>query len=158
MKSNRRHRSAAGLTLLGNAQATLPQTPKEARLESFPNPRPGRPYVIRLDCPDFTSLCPVTGQPDFAEIVIEYTPGASCLETKSLKLYLGSYRNEPAFNEAVVNRILDDLVRACEPRRMRIEGRFAPRGGLALSVVAEHGPDAAETAHAVPDRQQRRAE
>jgi 7-cyano-7-deazaguanine reductase len=127
-----------GLTLLGNSVASLPDNPESARLEVFPNPRPGRGYTIRIDCPDFTSLCPVTGQPDFAEVVLEYTPGAQCLETKSLKLYFASFRNMRAFNEEVINRILDALVVACRPKWMRLEGRFAPRGGLALSVVAEH--------------------
>ena len=83
-------------------------------------------------------MCPVTGSPDFAEICIQYVPDQKCVETKSLKLYLSSYRNVPSFNEAVVNRILDDLVGACKPRRMRIEGKFVARGGLSLSVVAEH--------------------
>ncbi len=127
-----------GLTLLGNSVASLPAGPDQARLEIFPNPRPRRPYRIRIDCPDFTSLCPVTGQPDFAEVVLEYIPGAKCLETKSLKLYFASFRNTRAFNEDVINRILDALVAACRPRWMRLEGRFAPRGGLALTVVAEH--------------------
>ncbi len=126
------------LTLLGNSAAAFPKSPGEARLETFPNPNPERDYTIRIDCPDFTSLCPVTGQPDFARILVEYTPDRSCVETKSLKLYLSSYRNEPSFNERVINRILDDLVRTCKPRRLRVEGEFAPRGGLGLSVVAEH--------------------
>jgi len=132
-----------GLTLLGNSVAALPRDPGTARLETFPNPRPGRAYRIRIDCPDFTSLCPVTGQPDFAEVILEYTPGAKCVETKSLKLYLASFRNVKAFNEDVVNQMLDTLVAACRPRWMRLEGRFAPRGGLALTVVAEHPARAA---------------
>jgi len=128
----------AGLTLLGNSQASFPASPREARIETFPNPCPKRDFWIRIDSPEFTSLCPVTGQPDFAEICIQYVPDQKCVETKSLKLYLSSYRNVPSFNEAVVNRILDDLVSACKPRRMRIEGKFVARGGLSLSVVAEH--------------------
>ncbi|MBK8001239.1 MAG: NADPH-dependent 7-cyano-7-deazaguanine reductase QueF [Verrucomicrobia bacterium] len=126
------------LTLLGNSQAAFPKSPKQGTLEAFPNPNPNRDYTIRVDCPDFTSLCPVTGQPDFAEIIVEYVPDERCIETKSLKLYLASYRNVHSFNEAVINRILDDLVAACHPRRMRIEGRFVARGGLALTVIAEH--------------------
>jgi 7-cyano-7-deazaguanine reductase len=133
-------KSYGGLTLLGNSVASLPDNPETARLETFSNPRPGRRYRIRIDCPDFTSLCPVTGQPDFAEIFLEYTPGSKCLETKSLKLYFGSFRNVRSFNEEVINRILDALVAACRPQWMRLEGRFAPRGGLALTVVAEHAP------------------
>lgn len=128
----------AALTLLGNPQAAFPKSPQRATLEAFPNPNRPRDYSIRIDCPDFTSLCPVTGQPDFAEIVVEYVPDDRCVETKSLKLYLASYRNVYSFNEAVINRILDDLVAACHPRRMRVEGRFVARGGLALTVTAEH--------------------
>lgn len=135
MQKNRKY---ASLTLLGNSQAAFPRSPQQATLEAFPSPNPQRDFSIRIDCPDFTSLCPVTGQPDFAEIFVEYIPDALCLETKSLKLYLASYRNVHAFNEAVINRILDDLVGACHPRHMRVEGRFAARGGLALTVVAEH--------------------
>jgi 7-cyano-7-deazaguanine reductase len=127
-----------GLTLLGHSEKSLPSSPSRARLETFPNPNPKRDYWIRLDCPDFTSLCPVTGQPDFAHITIVYVPGRTCLETKALKFYLTSFRNEPAFNEAVINRMHDDLVRACRPRILKIEGKFAPRGGLGLSVVVEY--------------------
>jgi 7-cyano-7-deazaguanine reductase len=126
-----------GLTLLGRSEASFPKSPEHARLETFPNPRPGREYWIRLECPDFTSLCPVTGQPDFAQITLEYVPGATCLETKALKLYFASFRNEPAFNEHVINRIADDLSRACQPRKMKLEGKFAPRGGLSLTVLVE---------------------
>ena|SRR2546423_6089812 len=139
MKRDQRHKYS-GLTLLGNAQAVLPDSPAQAKLETFPNPFPQRDYWIRIASPQFTSLCPVTGQPDFAEIQIDYVPHQKCVETKSLKLYLASYRSVPSFNEEVVNRILDDLLKACRPRRMRIEGKFASRGGLSLSVVAEH-PD-----------------
>ncbi len=134
-------RKFPGLTLLGSSQKTFPASPQKARLETFPNPFPKRDYSIRIDSPDFTSLCPVTGQPDFAEILIEYVPDQKCVETKSLKFYLSSYRNVPSFNEEVINRILDDLVKVCRPRRMKVEGRFAARGGLSLSVIAEHpGP------------------
>ncbi|MBN2507049.1 MAG: NADPH-dependent 7-cyano-7-deazaguanine reductase QueF [Verrucomicrobia bacterium] len=143
MKPTRR-RTYAGLTLLGNPAASLPKSPRHATLETFPNPHPGRDYWIRIDCPEFTSLCPVTGQPDFADIRIEYIPDRRCLETKSLKLYLSSYRNVPSFNEHVVNRILDDLVGAAGPRRMKIEGRFVPRGGLSLSVMVEHPPESSQ--------------
>ena len=134
----KRNKKYATLTLLGNSRAASPKSPQQATLEAFPNPNVHRDFLIRIDCPDFTSLCPVTGQPDFAEIFVEYIPDARCLETKSLKLYLASYRNVHSFNESVINRILDDLVGACHPRHMRVEGRFAARGGLALTVVAEH--------------------
>jgi 7-cyano-7-deazaguanine reductase len=137
MKKARSSRFAS-LTLLGNSEAASPGAPQEARLESFPNPKPSRAYTIQLECPDFTSLCPVTNQPDFAEIFVQYIPGKRCIETKSLKLYLSSYRNVRSFNEEVINRILDDLVQACQPRRMKVEGRFAARGGLSLCVIAEH--------------------
>lgn len=136
--NKKRNQKYAALTLLGNSQAALPKSPQRSTLEAFPSPNPQRDYSIRIDCPDFTSLCPVTGQPDFAEIIVDYIPNDRCIETKSLKLYLASYRNVHSFNEAVINRILDDLVAVCDPRRMRIEGRFVARGGLALNVTAEH--------------------
>jgi 7-cyano-7-deazaguanine reductase len=126
------------LTLLGNSAAEFPKAPETGTLETFTNPRASRDYWIHVDCPDFTSLCPVTGQPDFAEIKIDYVPAKLCLETKSLKFYLSAFRNVHSFNEEVINRILDDLVSTCRPRRMRVEGQFAARGGLALTVVAEH--------------------
>ena len=138
----RSQKKYSGLTLLGKSEASLPKSPKQAKLETFPNPNPRRDYWIRLECPDFTSLCPVTGQPDFAEIIVDYVPEKLCVETKSLKLYLSSYRNVPSFNEEVINGILDDLVRVCAPRQMKIQGKFAPRGGLSLSVTVEHPSDA----------------
>ncbi|HSU56595.1 MAG TPA: preQ(1) synthase [Candidatus Dormibacteraeota bacterium] len=137
-RASKQNRPYASLTLLGNSQASFPESPQRAKLETFPNPSPKRNYWIRIDAPDFTSLCPVTGQPDFASILLEYIPDQKCVETKSLKLYLASYRNVPSFNEDVINRILDDLVAACKPRRMRIEGKFAARGGISLAVSAEH--------------------
>lgn len=145
----KRNRKYVALTLLGNPQTGFPNSPRESTLEMFTNPHPQRDYSIRIDCADFTSLCPVTGQPDFAEIFIEYIPDARCIETKSLKIYLASYRNVRSFNEAIINRILDDLVRACRPRRMRVEGRFAARGGLALTVIAAYPQGAIDTGHPV---------
>lgn len=133
-----RKKKYAGLTMLGNSEAAFPKSPHLARIETFANPQHFRNYTVRLDCPDFTSLCPVTGQPDFAEIIVDYTPDKLCIETKSLKLYLASYRNVRSFNEQVINNILDDLIEACSPRWMRVEGKFVPRGGLSLSVLAEH--------------------
>src|SRR5262245_53557102 len=106
------------------------------RLETFPNPAPGRDYEIRFDCPEFTCLCPMTGQPDFATIRIRYVPDRRCVELKSLKLYLWSYRGEGAFHEAVTNRILDDLVAAVRPRQMTVEGDFLVRGGIHTTVTA----------------------
>jgi 7-cyano-7-deazaguanine reductase len=124
-----------GLTLLGKSETQVPTSPSEKTLETFENPG-SRPYWIQFQVGDFTSLCPITGQADFARLTIEYQPAERCLETKSLKFYLASYRNERAFNENVTNRILDDLVRACAPRRMMVEAEFAARGGIALTVTA----------------------
>ena len=133
-------KKTAKLTLLGKSEARLPASPSEARLEIFLNTARRR-YSIRFETADFTSLCPVTGQVDFAQITIEYIPAARCVESKSLKFYLASYRNERAFNEAVTNRILDDFVRACAPREAVVTAEFSARGGIALTVRAEH-PDA----------------
>jgi len=113
-------------------------TPKNAQLETFPNPRPGREYEIRFECPEFTCLCPRTGQPDFATIRIRYVPDATCVELKSLKLYLGSFRDQGHFHEAVTNRILDDLVSVLRPRRCEVVGDFLVRGGIHTVVVAAH--------------------
>jgi 7-cyano-7-deazaguanine reductase len=107
-------------------------------LETFPNPNPGRDYLIRFETNEFTCLCPKTGQPDFATIRVEYVPDVSCVELKSWKLYLWSYRTEGAFHEAVTNRILDDLIAAVSPRRARIEGDFNLRGGIHTTIVAEY--------------------
>ena len=108
------------------------------KLESFPNPRPGRAYEIRFDCPEFTCLCPMTGQPDFATIRIAYTPDQKCIELKSLKLYLWSYRDEGAFHEDVTNKILDDLVAVLHPKKMTVIGDFLVRGGIHTVVEASH--------------------
>jgi 7-cyano-7-deazaguanine reductase len=109
------------------------------QLETFPNPKRDRDYLIRFECPEFTCLCPKTGQPDFATIRVEYVADALCVELKSWKLYLWSYRDEGAFHEAVTNRILDDLVAATKPRRARVEAEFKVRGGITTTIVAEHG-------------------
>jgi len=113
-------------------------TPGRSVLEAFDNPRPGRAYEIRFECPEFTCLCPRTGQPDFATIRIRYVPEARCVELKSLKLYLWSFRDEGHFHEAVTNRILDDLVALLAPRRMSVTGEFNVRGGIATTVEAQH--------------------
>ena len=107
-------------------------------LETFPNPRPGRDYEIAFECPEFTCLCPKTGQPDFATLSITYTPGELCVELKSLKLYLWSFRDEGHFHEDVTNRILDDLVAAIAPRRMTVAGDFKVRGGIHTVITAKH--------------------
>jgi 7-cyano-7-deazaguanine reductase len=109
-----------------------------ATLETFPNPRPERDYQIDIRCPEFTSVCPKTGLPDFGEIQISYTPDQACIELKSLKYYLLDYRNQGIFYEAATNRILDDLVAACRPRRMRVTGAFSARGGITTTVVADY--------------------
>jgi len=107
-------------------------------LETFENPMPSRDYTIRIDVPEFTCLCPKTGQPDFATIKLEYVPDQRCVELKSLKLYIWSFRDEGAFHEAVTNQILDDLVKATQPRFMRLTADFNVRGGIYTTVVAEH--------------------
>lgn len=121
-----------GLTILGK------QAQPSRNLEAFPNRTPGRYYLVTLETEEFTCLCPVTGQPDFAHIRIQYVPDAKVVESKSLKLYLWSYRNEGAFHEHVVNQILDDLVRATDPHWCRVTGVFNIRGGIGITVEAEH--------------------
>jgi 7-cyano-7-deazaguanine reductase len=124
-----------GLTLLGRSETRIPKSPSEARLETFPNSA-RRDYSVHFETDDFTSLCPITGQADFARIEIDYVPAKLCIETKSLKFYLASYRNERAFNEEVTNHILDDFVRAVKPKEARIAAQFSARGGIALRVDA----------------------
>ena len=126
---------SAHLTLLGRSEARIPASPVEATLETFPNPA-RRNYRVHFETSDFTSLCPVTGQADFAKIEIDYIPAKLCVESKSLKFYLASFRNERGFNEALSNRILDDLIRACQPREASITASFSARGGIALTVRA----------------------
>ncbi len=111
---------------------------KKPKFELFDNPRPVRDYVIAIRCPEFTSVCPRTGQPDFGEIVIEYCPDKSCIELKSLKFYMQSYRNKGIFYEALTNDILDDLSSECRPRWMKVTSRFRPRGGITTEVIAEY--------------------
>jgi 7-cyano-7-deazaguanine reductase len=112
--------------------------PSSQSLETFPNPQPDRDYAIRMRIPEFTCLCPKTGQPDFATLHLEYVPAKLCVELKSLKLYIWSYRNEGAFHEAVTNRITDDLARLLAPRFLRLTAEFYVRGGIYTTVVAEH--------------------
>src|ERR1700751_6466602 len=128
---------ATTLSLLGRSETKLPTRPSDARLETFQTP-PRRNYHVHFETDDFTCLCPVTGQPDFARIDIDYVPDRFCVESKSLKFYLASYRNERAFNEAVTNRILDDFVKACAPREAIVTAQFSARGGIALAVRAEY--------------------
>jgi len=112
-----------------------------SKLETFVNPKPGRIYTIRMECPEFTCLCPKTGQPDFATIKLCYRPAERCVELKSLKLYLWGFRDRGCFHEAVVNQILDDLVYAISPRYMKVEGGFNVRGGIYTTVEAEYAAD-----------------
>lgn len=114
--------------------ATRPQK----HIDTFVNPKPERDYEVRFECPEFTCLCPLTGQPDFATLRISYVPDQRCVELKSLKLYLWSYRDEGAFHERVVNQIADDLIQALQPRALRIEGAFFVRGGIGTTVVVDH--------------------
>ncbi len=109
--------------------------PYSDQLETFANPSPGRDYTIEIVCPEFTSLCPKTGQPDFGTITFTYTPARLCVELKSLKMYLQAYRQQGIFYESVVNRLLDDFVKACRPRYCRVVGAFTPRGGITTTVT-----------------------
>ena len=115
----------------------MPTSP-DLSLETFPNPTPSRDYHIHMEIPEFTCLCPKTGQPDFATIILDYIPNKDCIELKSLKLYIWSYRNQGKFHEAVTNQILDDLVAATQPKFMRLTSKFYVRGGIFTNVVVEH--------------------
>src|SRR3954469_9144792 len=121
-------------------------------LETFPNPQPGRDYDIAIRCPEFTSVCPKTGLPDFGEIRISYTPDQRCIELKSLKYYMVEFRSKGIFYEAVTNQILDDLVAACAPRRMTVVGDFTARGGISTIVTAEYATDRREAGTVHRDR------
>ena len=128
-----------GLTLLSANEKRYPASPEEAKLETFENLYPENDYIITFDCPEYTSLCPVTGQPDFGHIVLRYIPDQLCVESKSLKLYLFSFRNTNTFHEESVNTILDAVVKACKPRAAEVVGEFRPRGGIAIHVTARYG-------------------
>ena len=128
-----------GLTLLSASERNYPTRPEEARLEAFRNVYADRDYIIEFDCPEYTSLCPVTGQPDFGHIILRYVPDKLCIESKSLKLYLYSFRNTNTFHEESVNTILDAVVKTCAPRKAEVIGRFRPRGGIAINVKATDG-------------------
>lgn len=128
-----------GLTLLQKSSTTVYRdSPEDAILETFPNKYPHRNYMIEFDCPEFTSLCPITGQPDFATIKITYIPDLKCVESKSLKIYLFSFRNCGMFHEEITNRILDDFIAACDPRWISVRGIMNPRGGIGIDVTAEY--------------------
>jgi 7-cyano-7-deazaguanine reductase len=114
------------------------EAPRGEQLETFANQYPGRDYTVEIVCPEFTSLCPKTGQPDFGTVTFTYTPAAHCVELKSLKLYLQRFRNQGVFYETLVNRLLDDFVEACQPVRCRVVGAFTPRGGITTTVIATY--------------------
>lgn len=128
-----------GLSLLGNQQTKYPQSYAPEVLEAFDNKHLERDYFVKFNCPEFTSLCPMTGQPDFATIYISYVPDKKLVESKSLKLYLFSFRNFGEFHEDCVNRILDDLLRLLEPKYIEVWGKFLPRGGLSIDPYANYG-------------------
>ncbi|MFQ5606911.1 MAG: preQ(1) synthase [Candidatus Zixiibacteriota bacterium] len=151
-----RKKGAERLTHLGATDATSatrketpdgpsrPSRPSRTILETFDNSHPAREYQIRFNCPEFTAICPITSQPDFGRITISYVAADKCIESKSLKLYLFSYRNHGAFHEEVVNLILDDCVAVCRPRRMTVQGSFNPRGGISIHVEASYDENAAQ--------------
>ena len=120
-------------------KTVLPETPDDAVLEKVPNPEPGAPYLVRFTCPEFTSLCPVTGQPDFAHIVIDYVPGKFLVESKSLKLYLGAFRNHAGFHEACTVGIAKRLEKELKPIWIRVGGYWYPRGGIPIDVFYQNG-------------------
>ncbi|MFC1834187.1 preQ(1) synthase [Thermodesulfobacteriota bacterium] len=127
-----------GLTLLKKGAGSYEELEGPSGLETFPNKYPKRDYLVRFDCPEFTSVCPITGQPDFARITITYIPDAKCIESKSLKMYLFAFRNKGMFHEEITNKILEDVVVACEPRWARVLGKMNPRGGISIDVTADY--------------------
>lgn len=136
------HDDVSGLKHLGSGKTSYAfEEPTAAILEAFPNKYLDRAYTIQFIHPEFTSLCPKTGQPDFATIEINYVPAKLCIETKSLKMYFTAYRNHGSFMETITNKILDDLVSVCQPRSMQVVARFNPRGGTTLNVFAEYRQD-----------------
>lgn len=140
--SSRSQDDTSGLSLLGRGSLPRPEGgPSGRMLEAFPNRFPGRNYVIRVIFPEFTSLCPMTGQPDFGTIRVDYIPDRLCVESKSFKLYMFAFRNHQSFMETITNGILDDLLGLLEPRWCRVCGLFAPRGGARIEVFAEHFKD-----------------
>jgi 7-cyano-7-deazaguanine reductase len=137
VESSSKKRCTYNTIFVTAAESRVPPKPRKS-LESFPNPSPHRDYLVRMQVPEFTCLCPKTGQPDFATLFLDYVPDRKCVELKSLKLYIWSFRDEGAFHEAVTNRICDDLVALLAPRFLRLTARFHVRGGIFTSVVAGH--------------------
>ncbi|MCF7853465.1 MAG: preQ(1) synthase [Candidatus Pacebacteria bacterium] len=138
MKNGKHKDVTRDLTLLAQGERAYPESPDDARLETFENCYADRDYWITFDCPEFTSLCPVTNQPDFGHISIRYIPNKRCIESKSLKLYLFAFRSSNTFHEEAVNRIMDDIKTACEPRKIIVEGNFRPRGGISINVTCDY--------------------
>ncbi len=135
----RNEKEKEGLTLLGNKKTVYKDTYAPEVLETFVNKHPDNDYMVTFDCPEFTSLCPITGQPDFAKIKINYIPNIKMVESKSLKLYLFSFRNQGDFHEDCVNIIMKDLVKLMEPKYLEVKGIFTPRGGIAIYPFANYG-------------------
>jgi 7-cyano-7-deazaguanine reductase len=128
----------ANLSVVAREEFEMPDVPSSDQLETFANQFPKRDYVIEIVCPEFTSMCPKTGQPDFGIITYTYTPEKLCVELKSLKLYLQRFRNQGIFYENVINRLLEDFVKACQPRRLKVVGAFTPRGGITTTVTCTY--------------------
>lgn len=140
--SGRSEADLQGVSLLGKAQTSYPDDYAPSILETFPNKHPGNDYFVKFNCPEFTSLCPMTGQPDFATIYISYVPDLRMVESKSLKLYLFSFRNHGDFHEDCVNVIMKDLVKLMQPRYLEVWGKFTPRGGISIDPYCNYGkPD-----------------
>ena len=138
-KMQRTESELQGVTLLGNTGTTYPDTYTPGILESFPNKHPDNDYMVTFHCPEFTSLCPKTGQPDFGTVIINYVPGLQMVESKSLKLYLFSFRNHGDFHEDCINIIMKDLRKLMEPRYIEVKGIFLPRGGISIFPFANYG-------------------
>ena len=140
--SDERNKEVEGLTLLGNQGVKYPTDYNPELLEAFDNKHPDNDYFVRFDCPEFTSLCPITGQPDFGKIYISYIPDKKMVESKSLKLYLFSFRNHGDFHEDCVNKIMKDLIKLMDPKYIEVLGDFNPRGGISIVPFANYGrPD-----------------
>lgn len=139
MTAKPKKKKASDLTLLGKPDASFPDKYNPGILETFENSHPIRDYFVKFNCPEFTTLCPITGQPDFAVLYINYVPHKRMIESKSLKLYLFGFRNHGTFHETCVNTIMDDLIRACDPKFIEIWGKFAPRGGISIDPYVNYG-------------------
>ena len=140
------------LSSLGSGRTAYPDKYDPSVLEAFPNRHTSNDYFVKFNCPEFTCLCPVTGQPDFARLYISYVPGALLVESKSLKLYLFSYRNHGGFHEDCVNTVMEDLIRLLDPKYIEVWGKFNPRGGLSIDPYANHGKPGSDWERIARDR------